>query len=150
MIPHKKDCSTQPEHKPGQSLVEIALVLPALVILFLGIVEISFFLFSHVQVANATRAGARYGSLCRLHNNCANLSAEVSTSVYAEAQFLKMTGANTKITVLPNPVPIPVAVGSPLTVTVTYTHTPPFISSLVPMFPSTIPIHHRVIMHFDK
>ena len=45
----------------GQSMVEIALLLPILIILFLGIAEVGFFLFSHVQVANAARSGTRDG-----------------------------------------------------------------------------------------
>jgi Flp pilus assembly protein TadG len=137
-------------HQRGQSLVEIALVLPALVILLLGIAEVGFFLFSHVQIANAARAGARHGSLCRLNDNCANLTTVVQSAVFNEAQSLDMDGTNSSVNVQPNPAPVPVAVGSPITVTVTYTHTPPFISSFVPMFPAEIPIQHRVIMDFDR
>lgn len=134
----------------GQSLVEIALVVPILLVLFLGIAEVGFFLFSHVQVANATRSGARVGSLCRLNENCATLSTAVQNAVYAEAQSLKMNGSNAKVVTLPaNPGTTP-AIGTPITVTVTYTHTSPFISQLVPMFPKQLPIQHQVVMRFDR
>jgi Flp pilus assembly protein TadG len=134
----------------GQSLVEIALVVPILLVLFLGIAEVGFFLFSHVQVANATRAGARAGSLCRLYKNCATLTTEVQSAVYTEASSLKMSGSNTKVVTLPtNPGTTP-AVGTPITVTVTYTHTSPFISQFVPMFPKQLPIQHQVVMRFDR
>lgn len=140
----------QSTQQSGQSLVEIALALPVLIILFLGIGEVGFFLFSHVQVANATRAGARYGSLCRLHENCVTLNTEVQSAVFAEAQALKMTTTNAKVVTLPsNPGSIP-AIGTPITVTVTYTHTSPFISQLVPMFPKNLPIQYQVVMRFDR
>jgi Flp pilus assembly protein TadG len=140
----------------GQSLVEIALVLPVLVILLLGIAEVGFLLFSHVQVANATRAGARYGSLCRFNDNClgspglADLTAVVETAVLAENQTLKMNGTNTVVNVQPASLGSLPVVGTPITVTVTYTHSSIFVSNLVPMFPSEIPIQHTVVMHFDK
>jgi hypothetical protein len=90
----------------GSSLVEVVLALPVLLILFLGIVEVAFLLFAHVQVANATREGARYGSLCRLNANCDNLTAVVQDTVFSEAQFLTMTdigaGGNTAVVVQPS------------------------------------------------
>ncbi len=140
----------------GQSLVEVALVIPALLILFLGIAEVGFYLFAHVQVANATREGARYGSLCRLNDNCdggasyANLTEVVESAVLAEAQALKMNSSNTIVDVQPSGLLSVPAASTPITVTVTYTYSSPFISNFVPMFPAKLPIQHMVIMHFDK
>jgi Flp pilus assembly protein TadG len=138
----------------GNSLVETALVLPSLLILFLGIVEVGFFLFSHVQVTNAAREGARYGSLCRLNDNCDQLATVVKNTVFTEAQFLHMTdaasGGNTTVVVQPASLTGVPAVGAPITVTVTYNHSSPFVSNLVPMFPAQIPIQHSLVMHFDK
>jgi hypothetical protein len=59
----------------GQSLVEFALALPLLVLLLYGLAEFGFLLYAHVQVANATREGARAGSLylgSRFHYTAAN------------------------------------------------------------------------------
>ena len=138
----------------GNSLVEVALVLPVLLVLFLGIVEVAFFLFAHVQVANATREGARYGSLCRLNDNCDSLTDAVRSTVFDEAQFLHMTDvgsdANTTVVVQPASLASIPAVGDPITVTVTYDHSSPFISNYVPMFPAHIAIQHSLVMHFDR
>lgn len=140
--------------KRGQSLVEIALVLPALIILFLGIAEVGFFLFSHVQVANAARAGARYGTLCKMNANCdggaeyANFTGVVESAVLTEASALKMNGGNTTVNVEPDP--LVVTAGSAMTVTVTYTHTSPFVSQLIPVFPAELPVRHRVVMHISN
>ena len=140
--------------KRGQSLVEIALVLPLLLILFLGIAEVGFFLFSHVQVANAARAGARYGTLCKMNANCdggaeyADFTEVVESAVLNEASALNMNGGNTTVNVQPDP--LVVAAGSAITVTVTYTHTSPFVSHFVPMFPAELPVRHRVVMHLSN
>ena len=136
-------------NKLRQSLVEIALILPALVILFLGIAEVGFYLFAHVQVANAARAGTRHGTLCRVADTCADLANVVADGVFDEATNL-LNGTNTSVDVLPNPVPIPLAAGTPITVTVTYTHTPPFVSNFVPMFPAQLSVQHRVIMRINN
>ena len=144
----------QPCGQPGQSLVEAALVLPILLILFLGIAEVGFFLFAQVQVANATREGARYGSLCRLNHTCTDLTDAVKSAVFSEAQLLHMsdsgTGRNTAVDVQPPSLTTAPLVGVPLTVTVVYSYSSPFISNFVPMFPATLPIRHSVVMRFDK
>lgn len=49
----------------GQSLVEVALLLPVLALLLVGAVEFGFLLYAQVQVANAAREAARAGSLYR-------------------------------------------------------------------------------------
>jgi Flp pilus assembly protein TadG len=133
----------------GQSLVEVALVLPILVILFLGIAEVGLYLLAHVQVANATRSAARDGSLCKMNNSCANLTTVVESAVYAEAEALEMNAGNTGVNVQWSGSVPPVA-GTPITVTVTYDHSPPFISNFVPMFPAQLPVQHEVVMRFDK
>ena len=46
----------------GQSLVELALVLPLLLLLLVGVLEIGRFAYYDILVANAARAGAQYGS----------------------------------------------------------------------------------------
>lgn len=49
----------------GQSLVELALVLPLLVVLLMGLLEFGMVLYAHVQVSNAAREAARSASLYR-------------------------------------------------------------------------------------
>jgi Flp pilus assembly protein TadG len=46
----------------GQSLVELALVLPILLLLLVGIIEIGRFSYYSILVSNAARAGAQYGA----------------------------------------------------------------------------------------
>ncbi len=134
----------------GTALIEVTLVLPVLLILFLGIVEVGFLLLAHVQVANAAREGARQGSLCRLNGNCDTLTDVVRATVFGEAQWLEMDGGNTQVVVQPSSLSSVPSVGDPITVTVTYDHESPFISNFVPMFPAELPVEHKVVMHFDR
>jgi hypothetical protein len=46
----------------GQGLVELALALPALLVIFLGLVELGFLLRAHLVVVNANREAARFAS----------------------------------------------------------------------------------------
>jgi hypothetical protein len=46
----------------GQSLVELAFVLPLLLLLLVGIIEIGRFAYYSILVANAARAGAQYAA----------------------------------------------------------------------------------------
>ena len=47
----------------GQALVELAFVLPLLLLLALGVIEIGRYAYISILVANAAHAGAMYGSL---------------------------------------------------------------------------------------
>ena len=49
----------QLSNKKGQSMVEMALVLPILLLLFMGIVQFGFIFNGHITVTSAAREGAR-------------------------------------------------------------------------------------------
>ena len=49
----------------GQALVEFVLVLPILLILTLGIAELSIMLYDKAVITNASREGARFGIVSR-------------------------------------------------------------------------------------
>ena len=46
----------------GQALVELALTLPILVLLMVGIADIGFYAYVAIQVSNAAHAGVQYGA----------------------------------------------------------------------------------------
>jgi len=52
-----------PHGLKGQGLVEFALVLPLVLVLVLGIIEISRLLFLYAVTTSASREGARYGAV---------------------------------------------------------------------------------------
>jgi Flp pilus assembly protein TadG len=51
-----------PTREGGQSLVELALVIPLLLLLLVGIIEIGRFAYYSILVSNVARAGAQYGA----------------------------------------------------------------------------------------
>ncbi len=50
------------KHSRGQSLVELALTLPLLLLILLGVIDLGRIYFSYITVVNAAREGARYGA----------------------------------------------------------------------------------------
>ncbi|MDE3105881.1 MAG: pilus assembly protein [Acidobacteriota bacterium] len=51
-----------PAGERGQSLVELAVVMPFLLLLFLGIVEFGYLFYVGIEVSNAAQAGVMYGA----------------------------------------------------------------------------------------
>jgi len=52
--------------KRGASAVEFAIILPVLVLLVFGIIELSFALYDQAMITNASREGARFGIVYRV------------------------------------------------------------------------------------
>jgi Flp pilus assembly protein TadG len=52
-----------PRKEKGQSVVELAIILPLLLIILLGIIDFGRVFYAYVTVTNASREGARYGAL---------------------------------------------------------------------------------------
>jgi len=67
---------TNSYHPRGQSLAELALTLPVLVVILLSMFDFGMLLYAHIQVANAAREGARAVSLYRSvrYQNTINLT----------------------------------------------------------------------------
>ena len=59
----EKRFTTLHEHKKGQSMVEFALILPLVVLLIAGLFDLGRAFFALITITNATREGARYGTL---------------------------------------------------------------------------------------
>jgi len=47
----------------GQALVELAILLPILLVILLGVIDFGRVFYAYVTITNASREGARYGSL---------------------------------------------------------------------------------------
>src|SRR5215831_244200 len=53
---------TNPLTQSGQSLIEVAFMLPFLLLLMIGVIELGRYAYIGILVGNAARAGAAYGS----------------------------------------------------------------------------------------
>lgn len=63
----------------GQSLVEMAVIVPFLAILIIGAIEMSQAFTTYIALINAARAGATYASLYPETRNCANPPEDTNT-----------------------------------------------------------------------
>jgi Flp pilus assembly protein TadG len=71
MVKTKRAQSTRSNGAHGQALVEFALMLPLLVLLILGIIEIGMSLYSYLSLATANREGVRLASRARFTDDAA-------------------------------------------------------------------------------
>jgi Flp pilus assembly protein TadG len=79
----------------GQSLVELALILPILLLLLVGIIEIGRFAYYSILVANAARAGAQYGAQTLITSADAN---GIETAAANDGQNVPALNVTTKQT----------------------------------------------------
>lgn len=145
----------------------MALTLPLLLVLLLGMIIAVFMFYSYVQVTNAAREGARAGSVYRITNPTSGLSliATVQKAIYdpdtghTALGFLSPTGSafdvgsDVAITLLrsdgaagdltdPRP-------GDRLTVEITYRYTLPIVAVALPMLPQPMTVIRSVTMEIQ-
>ena len=89
----------------GQDLVEFAMILPVLLLLVLGIIELGFIVFAYDTIANAAREGARTGIVPDATES------DVRDAVLQRALALNVTADDVTVTL-----------GSTVQVEVTYEH----------------------------
>jgi Flp pilus assembly protein TadG len=81
----------------GQSLVELALIAPVLIVLMLGVIDFGRVYFAHVAVTNAAQNGAAYAA-----QNAINAADTVGIKAAATGdtgQLLHTSGTNPAVTV---------------------------------------------------
>ena len=153
----------------GQAAVEMALLLPMLLILLFGIILSGFSFYAFIQVSNAAREGARAGSVYILTKTGSglDLATTVQRAIYDSSVsppssalgFLVPTSPSFNVnsdvvTTLADGNPsdaCPLDIANPcpgdrVEVTVTYRYWLPLLSDLVPMFPQPTVIVREVTM----
>lgn len=76
----------------GQSLVELALLLPLLVLIMAGALDLARVYDAYVSITNASREGARYGAVNPTDNS------GITTAVNRELSNTGITGVNVAVT----------------------------------------------------
>lgn len=99
----------------GQSLVELALALPFLILVLVGVLDLGRLLNSYVVITNAAREGARYGI-----DHPADTPG-IQDAAEHEGEDSGIEIDSSKVTVLPSD-PALRTTGTPITVTVSYDH----------------------------
>jgi Flp pilus assembly protein TadG len=109
----------------GQSIVELALILPIIIIILFGIIEFGRIFYSYIVITNAAREGARLGSVGKS-------DIEITEKIKQTAP-LPQSEQKLKITRL-EPSEASRSPGLPLTVEVSYD-----VDIITPFFSSFIP-----------
>jgi Flp pilus assembly protein TadG len=93
----------------GQNLIELALILPVLILILTGTVDLGRAMQAYIGISQAAREGARYGSLGNGWD-----AAGMQSETVAELQRNGLAAANATVAVTT------ANTGSPVRVTVTY------------------------------
>lgn len=134
----------------GQGLVEFALLLPILVLVVFGVLELGRAFFAFIAITNAAREGARTYTfrpdVTTLGNMRAAVDNELSASPLVQPSNINsvsvVCGGNTYIAVATDTTKIACPKWGPIRVTVTYNHA--LILRLV--FPSTLTLRRSAEM----
>ena len=170
----RRPVQLHPDRQHGQSAVEMALVLPLLLVLLLGMTIAVFMFYSYIQVTNAAREGARAGSVYRITSTSTrySLATTVQKAIFDDngtidnniddvsaLGSLTPTGASFNVSTdvavtllkpdgtsgdLNDPRP-----GDRLTVQVTYRYTVPIVAVALPIFPQPLVIVRSVMMEIQ-
>ena len=98
----------------GQSLVEMALALPLLLILLVGVVDVGRAMYTKIALTNASREGARYASHYPAD------AAGVAEAVASELEANSLETSLVVVTIEPDPAGVPAVSGGQITVTLVY------------------------------
>ena len=121
----------------GQSLVEFVLVLPVLLILLLGIVEFGQIFFSYMVIQNASRDGARHGTVWATDE-------AIRLTVQDKTNFLEQSN----LTVTIEPAPNLRQHGEEIRVSINY-DAPLFTPMWENILPNPFPISTETVMRIE-
>lgn len=148
----------------GQAIVELAFVLPFIVILMLGLIEFGILFYDKAMVTNASREGARAGMTYTSDSSgnywseaTMRTAAQTAVNQYLQAKLINFGGAGTINTVAVRTGGSPGdpdnpgnnITGGTVDVTVTYTHTYLAIPKFGGWGGNTINIGARTIMRLE-
>jgi Flp pilus assembly protein TadG len=86
-------------NKKGQSMVEMALILPLIIMLFMGMVEFSRIFGSYLLITHASREGARMASIGRTDEEVrTNVTNKVNILNVSELQIIFTPEDDSRIT----------------------------------------------------
>jgi Flp pilus assembly protein TadG len=89
---------THANHEKGQSLVELAITLPILILLLLGTLDFGMAIFSYSMLRDAAQEGAFYGSFnptnaAEIENRARNISPRAEDVIFSSPVQLRDTDA---------------------------------------------------------
>lgn len=153
--------STRNNGQEGQALVETALIILVILLLLMGIIEFGFIFYAYVRVSNATREGARAGSLWLRDRESDSgyyepiLCHTVKDAVWSEASGIEEDQIIITLregVINCDDTSLSPQAGEAITVTASYDYDLPFVSSLPvigDIVSSPFPVSRTVVMRFQ-
>lgn len=131
----------------GQAMVELALVLPILLFILLGIIEFGHIFYSYLVIQNATRDGARYGVVWDSSNNHYVTNQEVTLVLKDKTTVLQKSNTNLAINLTPTTESLKAA-GKNFEVNIVY-NVPLFTPIWDKLLPNPFPISAKTVMRIE-
>ena len=131
----------------GQSLVEFALLLPIMLLIFMMVLDLGRAFYYYSVIQNAAREGARYGIV---HYHYVSTSAALETSIIVKAKELVVGIDPADLMVAPTVPDYPIETGDILEIEVEYSFSA--VTPLVNLFLGNTPIvlSSTSTMYFEK
>jgi Flp pilus assembly protein TadG len=107
----------------GATLIEFILVIPPLILLFVAMMEYSIILYNTSIINDASRKGARYGTMLTSLTYPTTTSVVDYTTNLTSGKLISFSQSTTAVTVTATPSATPAQFGDTLTVTVQWTYT---------------------------
>jgi Flp pilus assembly protein TadG len=133
------------KNQKGIALVEMALLLPLLLIITFGIIEFSIVLWDQAVVTNASREGARTG-IVWADPRITDGEIETVVANYCAGHLISFNGASVPTTTITR---TGSSAGDPLTVTVNYNFDFLVISALIPPLGDGLNLSAQTIMRME-
>jgi Flp pilus assembly protein TadG len=115
----------------GATLIEFILVTPPLLLLFVAMMEYSIILYNTSVINDASRRGARYGTMLTSLAYPTTSSVVSYTTNLTSGKLISFSKSTTAVTVTATPSATPAQFGDTLTVTVQWTYTDLIIHTLL-------------------
>ncbi|MEM5338101.1 TadE/TadG family type IV pilus assembly protein [Paraburkholderia azotifigens] len=135
---------TRDASQRGAAAIEFAIVLPLLLLVVFGIVELGIALYDKAMITNASREGARAGVVLR---NPKPTSQDITNVVLAYCQNYLLTFGTGNTPTVTVPSGVGGTFGTPLTVTVSYQYSGLGLGAMLSAFTGPIVMTATTIMN---
>lgn len=129
-------------------MLEFAFILPILMTILVGIIDLSVMLYDKAIITNASREGARYGVVVRGSSYASNASVITYTQTYCANSLITFTTTPTSAVITSTPSVSPPSFGATLTVHVSYTYTDLILHNFVNHAPQW-PLSATTVMAYE-
>jgi Flp pilus assembly protein TadG len=130
----------------GSVALEFAILLPFLIMILIGVVDLDLILYDKAAMVNSARAGARAGTVVRA---VPLTTAQVKAIVIADVQAALVTGGVASLPLVTVTQPTGTGSGNPLQVKISYTYKGLILGSVLSTLTGPIVLNETVAMNYE-